>query len=291
MSYFKFKNILDFEKKSIFLINFFLVVLVTTFFLFDWNLEYFFYFNIIMTFILSFFYFKRSKKLAKTLIVTNMFIFFYFLYPKLSYFLEALFGSESYIFIMFYNVLIAFLFLSFSGYKKTFLRDLKKFNFKVFLLILIIGLFYGFLFALIKEPVPSLFLDITNKGFLNIMTFLIFNSFIVAFSEQMIFSGFLFNVYEDLSSRFDAFFQTSILFVMFHLLRFKILISHYYTNFTSWFLLYISLYYIFLFCFMLSCLYFYSFKGKKYSGNFLYPVIIHFIADFSLFLFAMIRFS
>lgn len=290
MPYFKFQNILDFEKKSVFLINFFLIVLVILFFLFDWNIKYFFYFDIILTFFLSFFYFRKSRKLAKTLIVTNMFIFFYFLYPKVSYFLQALFGNESYIFIIFYNILIAFIFLYFSGNNKTFIKNIKKFNLKMFGLLILIGLFFGFLFALIKEPVPSLFINFSENGLFGIIGFLLFNSFIVAFSEQMIFSGFLFNVYEDMSSKFDAYFQTSILFVLFHLLRFKVLVSHYYIYFNDWFILYISLYYIFLFFFMLTCLYFYSLKGKKYSGNFLYPVIIHFMADFSLFIFAIIGF-
>ena len=106
----------------------------------------------------------------------------------------------------------------------------------------------------------------------------------------MIFSGFLFNTYKNLTTRYDAIFQTAIIFVLFHLLRFEILVNYYFKNFNDTFIFYLVLYYIFLFVFMVTALYLYSLKSKKYEGNFTYPLILHFVADFSLFFFYLIGF-
>lgn len=285
MSYLNFKNMFDFEKKSVFLINFSLIVLVIIFLLFSLNMKYFFYFDILITFILSFLFFKHSKKLSKTIIITNLFIFFYFLYPSIAEFLTELIGVQSYMFILFYNILIAYIFLTFSGYNTSFFGNIKKINFKLILVVLIIGFTFGLLFTLIKEPIPSVFTN-SDIQIYELVKYLLFSSFIVAFSEQIIFSGFLFNTYKKLTTKFDAIVQVSIVFVMFHLLRFKVLVEHYFTNFNDLYLFYISGYYILLFLFMITALYLYSFKSRKYEGNFIYPVILHFAADFSLFLFS-----
>lgn len=253
--------------------------------MFDISLKYFFYFDIILTFFLSYFFFKHSKKLAKMLIITNLFIFFYFLYPTISSFLSELLGAQSYIYIIFYNILIAYLFLFFSGYHKNFVGDFKKISFPLLGIVVLSGLAFGLFFEIIKEPIPSIFTNFPNTSSFDIIKFLFFSSFLVAFSEQMIFSGFLFNVYKNLSSKHDAFYQTAIIFVMFHLLRFEILVKYYYTYFNSYYILYLGLYYILLFTFMLTALYFYSFKKGKYEGNFMYAVILHFMADFGLFAF------
>lgn len=275
------------EKKSVFLINLLLVILVILSFLYEVSLKYFFYFDIILTFILSYFFFKRSRKLAKMLILTNLFIFFYFLYPNVSSFLTALLGVQSYIFIIFYNILIAYSFLYFSGNAKSLLGNFKKFNLAIFSSIFLFGLGFGLLFYLIKEPIPSMF-TIFSADLVPALGFLVMTSLLVAFSEQMIFSGFLFNVYRELTSKFDAFFQVSIIFVMFHLLRFEILVKHYYVYFNDFYIIFISLYYVLLFLFMFSALYLYSFKGKKFEGNFFYPLILHFGADLGLFIFYFI---
>ncbi len=279
------ENIFRIEKKSIYIINFVLILLVILSFLFSINIKYFFYFDLILTFFLSYFFFKRSKKLAKKLIITNLFIFFYFLYPNIAEFLYQLLGIESYIFIIFYNILISYLFLFFSDEHNKFLGNIKKTNLKFLLIIILIGIIFGFLFYFIREPIPSIFsLFINNSFFQNTIIFLLFNSFIVALSEQMIFSGFLFNTYRNLTSKSNAIIQTSFIFILFHILRLKILINYYFREFNSNFLFYLIGYYIFLFIFMITVLYFYSFKSKKYEGNFIYPVILHFITDFSLFL-------
>ncbi len=282
---FKDRSIFFIEKKSVFLINFLLIILVILSFIYDISLQYFFYFNVVITFFLAYFFFKHSKKLAKMLIVTNMFIFFYFLYPKVSVFFSEIFGAESYIFIIFYNILIAYLFLLFSGQKEGFRGNLKKINFLIVGIVILIGLSFGLFFTLIKEPIPTIFTTFGEDNNFEILRFLLFSSFLVAFSEQMIFSGFLFNVYQNLNSKHDAFYQVAIIFVMFHLLRFEILVKHYYANFSNMYIFYIGAYYLLLFAFMLTALYLYSFKTEKYEGNFIYPVILHFMADFGLFVF------
>ena len=288
MSYFNFKNLLDFEKKSIFLINFLMILIVILFFLFNISLKYFFYFNIMITFFISYFYFKKSKKLSKKIIVTNLFIFFYFLYPKISNYFSEIFGSDNYIYIIFYNIIIAYLFLEFSDTKKKLIKNINKFNFKILLIVILLGTVFGFLFRLVKEPIPSIF---TSNSIISghYILFLIFSSFVVAFSEQMIFSGFLFNIYSSLTKKYDAYFQVGIIFVLFHLLRFEVLVKHYYTNFNEFYLIYITLYYCLLFIFMITSLYLYSFNSKKYKGNFIYAVILHCVTDLSLFLFTVIR--
>jgi hypothetical protein len=101
----------------------------------------------------------------------------------------------------------------------------------------------------------------------------------------MIFSGFLHNSYRSITSKWDAMFQVSILFVCFHLLRFEVLVKHYFVNFSNYYILFITSYYVLLFLFMVLAQYLYTFKSKKYEGNFFYPVILHFGADLSLFFF------
>lgn len=282
------KRVFFLEKKSVFLINFILIIFVIMSFIFDISLKYFFYFNVIFTFFASYFFFKHSRKLAKMLIVTNMFIFFYFLYPNVSSFLSEIFGAEGYIFIIFYNIVIAYLFLFFSGYTEGFAKNLRNTNFLILAIVALIGLSFGLFFTLIREPIPTIFTSFGDNNTFEIVKFLLFSSFLVAFSEQMIFSGFLFNVYRNLTSKHDAFYQTAIIFVMFHLLRFEVLVKHYFINFNEMYIFYIIAYYFLLFSFMLTALYLYSFKTEKYEGNFFYPVVLHFSADFGLFIFYFI---
>ncbi len=221
-----------------------------------------------------------------------LFIFFYFMYPVVADYLSKFFGMDSYLYILFYTIFISYVFLVFSGNHKTFLGGIKKFDLFLFLAILLLGIFFGFLFFLIKEPVPTFIIDLFSSGdLIGLLNFLFFSSFMIAIAEQMIFSGFLFNSYKNLTSKYDAYFQTSIIFVMFHLLRFQILVEHYYVYFSDWYLLFIVLYYVFLFLFMTTALHLYSFNGKKYSGNFFYAVALHFAADFGLFLFYSLQVS
>lgn len=275
-------SIIEFEKKSVFFINSFLIIIMILFLLLNINIKYFFYFDIILTLFLSYFFFKKSKKLAKYLILTNIFIFFYFLYPIISEFLYLIFLEESYLFILFYNFCLAFIFLVFSSFHKSFIKNLKSFNFKIFLVTIILGIFLGFCFYFVKEPVPNNILFDINQS--NYLLKTIFFTLSLSLSEQMIFSGFLFNVYSNLTNKVESFYQVSTIFVLFHLLRFENLVLSYFYNFNLNYLYLMFLYYIFLFIFMLICLYFFSFSFKKNKGNFLYPVIIHFFTDFTLIL-------
>lgn len=279
-----YKNLFNFEKKSVFYVNFFLVLLIVIFFIFKIPLSLFFYFDIVLTFILSFLFFKRSRKVAKFLILTNMFIFFYFLYPQFSNFLYNLFGDNSYFIVLFYTLFLGFIFILLSGFSKTFMGKIKKFDFKFAGIIVLMGFILGFFFYMVREPVPQVFIDFTKKGIFNLISFLTINSFVVALAEELVFVGFLFNVYNKLTTKVDAIFQTSLIFTMFHLLRFHNIIIYYFENFRQYYIFYSSMYYILLFSFMVLALYLYSFKGKKKSGNFLYPVILHLITDLILFL-------
>lgn len=291
MHYFNFKNIFDLEKKSVFLINLFLILIVIVYFMNNLSLKTFFYFDIILTFILSYIFFSRSRKLSKMVIVTNLFILFYFLYPQVSIFFTLIFRENSYLFILLYNVLIAYIFLLVSGKKKVFFGKLKNFNIKLFFISILIGLVFGLIFTLLKEPIPSMINSVFNEGLSNILFFLIGSGVVIAFSEQVIFTGFLYNIYSDLTSKFDAVFQVSIIFVMFHLLRFNQLVNAYKMNFGDLYLIQLSLYYVFLFIFMSVCIYFYSLNYKGYKGNFIYPVVIHFTTDLSLFIFTIFIFN
>ncbi len=211
-----------------------------------------------------------------------MFIFFYFIYPNIASFLYDFLGEDSYLFILLYNTILAYIFLVFSGYHKQFLKNIRKINLKISGIVTLVGLTFGVLFYLVKEPVPIqiLFNPHSSYYFLKTIGF----TLVLALSEQIIFSGFLYNVYKNLTTKKQAIYQVSIIFVLFHLLRFENLVKAYIENFEATFLLLILVYYILLFIFMITAIYFYDFKGKKYSGNFLYPVMLHFITDFTLFI-------
>ncbi len=146
-----------------------------------------------------------------------------------------------------------------------------------------------FFFFLIQEPIPFFIAELFSSGeILNILFFILFTSFLIALSEQMIFAGFLYNSYKKLTSKIDAFFQTAIIFVLFHILRFEILVKYYYEISANFYIIFIILYYILLFCFMVFALYLYSLNSKKYKGSFLYPFFLHFGADIGLFMFYLV---
>jgi membrane protease YdiL (CAAX protease family) len=276
----------SFEKKSVFYLNFFLILLIILTFLFDISISYFFYINIIVTFFISYYFFKRSKKLSKTLILTNLFIFFYFLYPKVSEFLVLLFGRDSYLFISLYSLILAYVFIAFSGNLQSFLSTISNFSFKIFSIISLVGFVFGMLFFYVKEPIPFYMITSLSSFDLSVifLSFIV-PSFLIAISEQFIFTGFLFHSYKQLTSQKEAMYQTAILFVSFHLLRFEILVKHYFKYFNETYLFFLISYYLLLFIFMLLSLYWYSFKSKHYKGCFVYPIWFHFIVDFSLFIF------
>lgn len=247
---------------------------------FNIPVKYFFYINMTSTITISYFFFKRSRLLSKSLILTNMFIFFYFLYPYIADFLFFLFESQSYLYILFYNILIAFIFLEFSSNRDEFLKNIKSVNLKLILCVFILGLFFGTLFYISKEPVPiSLFNPKSSDYFVKIIIF----TLILSISEQMIFSGFLFNTYKKLNTSSIAMTQTTIFFVMFHLLRFENLIISFIRYSDSFFLFNMIFYYILLGLFMITAIYLYNLNSSKYKGNIIYPIILHFITDLTIF--------
>ncbi len=273
-------NIFSLEKKSVFLINSSLIILMIFFLYFNIPVKYFFYINMTSTITISYFFFKRSRLLSKSLILTNMFIFFYFLYPYIADFLFFLFESQSYLYILFYNILIAFIFLEFSSNRDEFLKNIKSVNLKLILCVFILGLFFGTLFYISKEPVPiSLFNPKSSDYFVKIIIF----TLILSISEQMIFSGFLFNTYKKLNTSSIAMTQTTIFFVMFHLLRFENLIISFIRYSDSFFLFNMIFYYILLGLFMITAIYLYNLNSSKYKGNIIYPIILHFITDLTIF--------
>lgn len=270
----------EIEKKSVFFVNLLLILCMIVFFLNNIPVRYFFYIDIVLTIILSFFFFKRSRKLSKYLILTNMFIFFCFLYPVVTTYLIDLLAGDSYLFILFYHLFVSYVFLVFSGMHKDFIKDIGSVNLKVSLIVVLVGFTFGVIFFLVREPVPS-------NLMMGSISMIIFYTLILAISEQMIFTGFLSNVYRQLTGVNDSYFQVATIFVLFHLLRFENLVVTYFRNFDFYYLYLITLYYMLLFVFMLCCLYFYNFKGKKYKGNFFYPVFLHFVTDLTLLLFTI----
>ncbi|MFW5705037.1 MAG: type II CAAX prenyl endopeptidase Rce1 family protein [Nanoarchaeota archaeon] len=276
-------EIIEEEKKAVFFVNVVLILYVIISIFFSISLKYFFYINLILTLILSYIYFKTSKKVSKALILTNMFILFFFLSPVFFSFLHDLFGSKSYIIILLYNIFIASIFLFFSGFFHELFTGIKNFKFKLLLLVALIGFGTGFLFWLIKEPVPEVILNVGSGSIIFSTLSVALGSLIVALSEQIIFVGFLYNSYKRLVSKKTAFYQVSTIFVLFHFLRIESLLAFYKLNFGMFHIIFIVLYYLFLFFFMKIALYLYTFKGKKYSGNFVYPVVLHAMADFTLF--------
>ena len=210
-----------------------------------------------------------------------MFIFFYFLYPIIANYLYELLQNDSYIFILFYNMFIAYIFLAFSGMHKVFFGSLKDISMKIIGVTALIGIVLGLFFYLVKEPVPNYLL-------MGTLSDIAFYTIILSISEQIIFSGFLFNIYRKLTNDKDVYFQVATIFVLFHLLRFENLVISYFKNFDFSYLYLITAYYILLFIFMLTALYLYSFKSKKYKGNFVYPVILHFVTDLTLFVVLML---
>lgn len=282
---FKYEPSVSFDKKLVFYLNFLLVIIVMYSFLLKISLKYFFYFNIILTLVFSYVFFRKSRELSKILIVSNLFIFFYFLSPQVSEFLFDLLGRSSQFLVLFYNFIIAYIFLVFSGLHKHFLGNLRMFSWRIFFIVMLVGFFFSLLFVFANEPVSILLQDVSGPDMLMSLIAIASIAFLVGLNEQMIFSGLFFNMYKKLSSPFHATIYTSILFVAFHFIRFDFLYDFYsqYSSFLS--PIYIAVYYILLFLFMMSALYFYSLDTKKYKGNFFYPFILHVSTDFFLFAF------
>lgn len=282
---FKLASIFDLEKNSLYMMNMLLVLLVMITTFYNISFKFFFYFTVFATFFLSYFYFKKSKDLTKFFILSNLFILFYFLSQGVSYFLFDLFNMRSYMLIFLYNITIVFIFLIFSGLIKNYLEGIKNIKISLLLIVFLFGFIFGFLFFLIKEPVIGSFLDVSSTSLLYSISLLAFNSFMIGFIEQSTFGGFFYNMYKKFFSKSKSMHYTAILFALFHLANIVFLIEHYKSylgiNFSF---LGILAYGFLLYIFMYFAIYLYTLKGKKYTGCIVYSIILHFCADFSLFL-------
>lgn len=281
---FSFKSILDVERHSLFFINLILVFIVMITFFYSLPMTYFFYTTMIVTLVGSYIYFKRSKQLSKALILTNMFFIFYFLSVPISFFIFDLLDFQSYYVILLYNLIVAFIFLIFSGNHNCFQGNIQNFSWFIFIMTILLGLAFGALFVFLNEPASGLVLDVVSDNVANSIVAIASIAFLVALTEQFIFSAFFYNIYKVFISRDLALFYSAILFVLFHSLTLNN-ISYFYSGIDSFFAsLFIAMYYVALFFFMFVALYLYRFKTKKYDGIFLYPLTLHFFADFVLFM-------
>ncbi len=290
----KFKTLIySIKNQNIFLINFFLMILLILVFFFNFPIKYFFYIDITITFIISYFFFKKSKELSKSLIVTNLFIFFLFLFPYLEDFFKYFFGAETSVYIrIFYNLFIVYLFVELSGnlnklliFNKISLRNIFKIS--------LFGLFLGIIFFVLREPLPkNLYVGhITLSSILNFL----FNTLSISILEEFMIIGIFYLTYRKVVKKYDAIYQSGLIFILFHLIRFKNLTIYYFYNFQNIFLIFLILYYFALFIFIIISINLFEptfkiFKKfiKNKERNIIYPVILHMLTDFFLVLFTNI---
>lgn len=247
------------------------------------SLSYFFYINIILTLFLAYLFFKKQKEISKLIMITNLYIFFYFLSPGISSFLFDYLGSSSQFLTLFYILVLSFIFLIFSGFQKSFLGAVGKLNFALSFLVVLLGAVFGLGFILLQEPVGALLYDISTTDTLISLFSLASIAFLIALSEQLAFSGIFFNAYKKVISEHKAKLFIAALFVLFHFLKFDILSQHYALVSPYFSPFYLTGYYLLLFFFMYIALQLYTLKSDRYKGSFLYPLLLHFVTDFFLF--------
>lgn len=267
-------------ERGVFTINFFFVIAMILFFYFQYNIEYIFYSLITTTFILSYIMFKKHKVFSKGIILTNLFVYFYFLYPHVGRLSYELFSDASTYILIFYTLFLAYIFLEFSGKKNLVIDSILNYKLSYLLLTVLIGFMFGIIFYFVGEPIPSsMFLEESTLPSIVLNIFII--SFLIGISEQLLFTGFLYNTYASMTHPIDAQIQTSLLFVAFHMLRIEVIIASFFTVFMKLAYIYLFLYFVALFVFMNISILFY--RGiKNYKGSFIYSVLFHTIVDFSL---------
>ncbi|MCH8519367.1 MAG: hypothetical protein LAT82_01290 [Nanoarchaeota archaeon] len=109
---------------------------------------------------------------------------------------------------------------------------------------------------------------------------------LIGISEQLLFTGFVYNTYKTMTTELDAQIQTSILFVAFHMIRIQVLIESFVTFYFELAYVYLILYFLALFIFMnISIMLFRGYKNVK--GSLLYSILFHTFVDFSLILFVL----
>lgn len=272
------------EERGIFFINFCFVIAMILIFYFQLNLEYFFYFLMGTTFLVSYLTFKEKKSFSKGIILTNLFIFFYFLYPYIAVFTSTILGYQSTYALIFYTLLLAYLFLEFLGKKEEVLESIRSMRIKPFLYILLIGIFLGQLFYFAGEPIPSQFVKYEHPNLIVVIVEIFILSFLIGLSEQLLFTGFVFNTYTSMTREIDAQIQTSLLFIAFHMLRIKALVYAFIIEYGSLAYMYLSIYFIALFIFMMIAIGFYRGMKGHFKGSIGYAILFHTFVDFVLIL-------
>ena len=273
------KNIL--LERGLFFINFCFVITMIVIFYFNLKLEYFFYTLIISTLIISYVTFTKYKTFSKGIVLTNLFVYFYFLYPYIAEFTTNLIGSQSAYILILYTLLLAFILLEFLGKKEHVLRTIYDLKFKGILGVFALALVFGTVFYVAGEPIPTQILEEAPQSLIIIILHIFFLSFLIGVSEQLLFTGFLYNTYSTMTRAIDAQIQTALLFVSFHMLRIKAVVSSFMIQYGPLAETYIFLYFCFLFVFMNISILLY--RGCSwFKGSFAYSVIFHTIVDFTL---------
>lgn len=269
-------------ERGVFLINFLFVIAMILHFYFEYSTQYLFYILTGVTFVLSYIMFYKHKKFSKGIILTNLFVYFYFLYPHIGRFSSELFPNLSTYILILYTLFLAYILLEFSREKEIVLKSIFNTKMNYILLSILIGFVFGIIFYLVGEPIPSeIFAGESTLPSLILNIFII--SFLIGVSEQLLFTGFLYTTYASMTRPIDAQIQTSLLFVAFHMLRIEVIIASFFTIFLELAYLYLFLYFLALFVFMnISIILYRGIKNMK--GSFAYSVIFHTIVDFSLIL-------
>ena len=281
-------------QKSVFSMNLLFVVLAIIIFHFKLTLQYFFYALIISTFILSFLSFNIKKECSKGIILTNLFVFFYFLYPYIAQFLYGFLEQYTIYVLIAYTLTLGSILLELSGKREVVFLSFKLCKFKYILVLIPVAIIFGILFNFLGEPIPQEILINSSSISLLLVQILIL-SLCIGVSEQLLFTGFLYNTYSSLSKPIFAQLQTAILFVFFHMLEIGVLVLTFSTLFGSLHLLYLVLYVICLFIFMnIAIMLFRGFsinvfgKVREIKGSLTYSILFHIIVDFTLMTLVMV---
>lgn len=273
-----------FLERGIFGINFFFVIMMILTFYFQWNLELFFYSLIFTTLVLSYLMFSKFRVFSKGIILSNLFVYFYFLYPYIGVFSTQYFPQISTYILILYTLFLSYILLEFLGKKEEILKTIPNISVTPIVFVFLGSFLVGAIFFFVGEPIPKEIFSI-EQGATNLILYILFLAFLIGISEQLLFTGFLFQTYKTMTSEMEAQIQTSILFVAFHMLRIQAVIASFVLVYGSNAYFYMTLYFLALFLFMnISILLYrgFTFKGKQIKGSFTYSVIFHTLVDFTL---------
>ena len=267
-------------ERGLFLLNFIFVIAMIVIFYFELKLDYFFYILIIITGLVSYYFFDKNKTFSKGVVLTNLFVFFYFLYPFIAQFLSQTIPQISTYALILYTLFLAYLFLEFLGKKEKVLNTIKNSKVSIILLLIPLSLVSGFIFYSVGEPIPREAID-THTSITSIIISVFVLALLIGISEQLLFSGFVYNTYKTMTSNLDAQIQTSILFIAFHMIRIQVLIESFVLYYFELAYMFLTIYFLCLFIFMNICIKLFE-GSNKFKGSLLYPIIFHTLTDFTL---------